>query len=918
MSKAPNSPQVMFSLESRLQELAGAAGCTLQHMSLLDLRRSDVLKSEMRMVKLKDYFDDTGSLRFRGLGLSFAAKQYKETKDTFGSHAENETNARTKQTAFSARAIHLASDALRKDMVYAKERNEEMLRGVDETEKHRVQDVSRRQLESLFNEVPDFERFLCPGVVCWDLLPVGVSREDEARERRIAEKMLAHFGDVHWVEGKRMGWTLFRSEVLLLGETMNVWERASRGNNCPLGMDRPTFCRFVLDCGLIDQKKVPYYWAVSLFDSVTQPIRCCPSKLAWAFAHTGSVAVVANRWALISVMDVILRQHLEHHQKAAFFHQVIHTTRKRLKAYFALHPADELRLREVSGEEGLSDKRLRRNNIGVRPQNSVTPDELESMDMENGTAAMCSGKGSSAQLQSDAAGRERLIMAMLVEPEVLHLVTVHADLFRDLHACYSDEKGHMEFPMFMQFATDFQLSPQLVSSHFLKSGYESSACAEPACSPKVDVVASVSSSDAVPCSLPQVGHGAKQLSRRPSFVKQAPSSSKPGARPAAPQTCQQTAVMRAAPWTSRASTGRPTQRSSKDVASMQLMSAWASDTTVPPVSSERASSKVQGAAPQESAIFGVGAFAELLCRAALVYLGSYGTPMQQNTTGYARVVWLLAYLRCVFEHLSCSWRRRVASGKACTVHSELLTAIDKIEDRHWMMRKTSSQSPPFMVTTLQPLSGVGWTSQGAWNDGQMYHKAPRGSLLATPMLTPSSITLAATRKNPPAPIQEEPVATGDSFARKRRLAVERRRISLNTGELDESSSSDSPTNGTSVKPISCATTSPKHSPHETGELASPEWTMKELFMREAGEPCIVEGRCTLCQRTVHQEDWGNPRCRGCSTVDALAFEHHLFRRMLLPDLTNGRAVQLVARYPTRLKRSDLTPPPRPKGPMGLS
>ena len=46
--------------------------------------------------------------------------------------------------------------------------------------------------------------------------------------------------------------------------------------------------------------------------------------------------------------------------------------------------------------------------------------------------------------------------------------TKHAEVFRGLHACYADESGEMSFPMLLQFANDFHLTPAFASSHFLK------------------------------------------------------------------------------------------------------------------------------------------------------------------------------------------------------------------------------------------------------------------------------------------------------------------------------------------------------------------------------------------------------------------------------------------------------------------
>merc|ERR1712151_1314520 len=50
------------------------------------------------------------------------------------------------------------------------------------------------------------------------------------------------------------------------------------------------------------------------------------------------------------------------------------------------------------------------------------------------------------------------------------------------------------------------------------------------------------------------------------------------------------------------------------------------------------------------------------------------------------------------------------------------------------------------------------------------------------------------------------------------------------------------------------------------------WPIEELLRVEAGQPCIQDGVCVLCCNQVNPRQWGLPRCRGCSIVDAMSFE----------------------------------------------
>ncbi|CAK0800079.1 unnamed protein product, partial [Prorocentrum cordatum] len=62
-------------------------------------------------------------------------------------------------------------------------------------------------------------------------------------------------------------WMFSRDEVCLLLQVAELWSRATRGPRGSRGMDRPTFCRMLLDLGLVDQERVPFFWAAALFDS---------------------------------------------------------------------------------------------------------------------------------------------------------------------------------------------------------------------------------------------------------------------------------------------------------------------------------------------------------------------------------------------------------------------------------------------------------------------------------------------------------------------------------------------------------------------------------------------------------------------------------------------------------------------------
>merc|ERR1719283_4778 len=106
-------------------------------------------------------------------------------------------------------------------------------------------------------------------------------------------------------------------------------------------MDRPTFCRLVLDLGLVDQDRVPYFWAVSLFDEAARPVRCCAANPELAFAHLSPVLPIISKLSLIDIFHTMLK-HLfaDKESKAKFMASLLPIVRYRLPE----HVVDECSL----------------------------------------------------------------------------------------------------------------------------------------------------------------------------------------------------------------------------------------------------------------------------------------------------------------------------------------------------------------------------------------------------------------------------------------------------------------------------------------------------------------------------------------------------------------------------------------------
>jgi len=725
---------------------------------------------------LTDYFDDRGSPRFRRLGLAFAAKQHPQIQGSFGSRMDSHNISNSKKSAlFNARAHHLAADAIEKDAQFGKKRNAELFQTLGEKEKHREEDVKHRQLDMLFSSVPDYAEHQLPGLSSLaSLLPLEADKEDELRERRAAERHNSFFMDPQWIEGTKMDWLLTRKEILRLDQLITTWTRAGRGSNCVMWMDRPSFCRFILDAGLVDEIEVPYFWAVSLFDDLAQPMRICPPDATWA--PTAPVALVVNRWLLMAVFDTILRQHYDEGTKHVFLGMLSTLEKKSLPPALRSPESGETRQRvssdmslalfEEDSEEklnsGLTGAEATKEKKDLAPWLQPPERPVSSLDMKR-----------------EGAVREHLIASLLVEPEVVHMATKYRGVFKELHSCYCDADGHMSFPSLLQFCSDFRLTPSLMSLNLLQATYES--------------VQSV-----------EVKENMLQTSQTE------------------PLSARRKSMRAKKRWSTGCEAGLlPGSRS--------------------PTSLSGASSPVGGSA---SSIFGVGAFTEALCKLGFVHLGFYGNTVQQSTTGYVRMVWLLVYLRNTWASLRESLSRdEVHQGHVAedsegmaneqTPPSRLDTALRRLTVELW-----NSPSPSFSKklrnTVIRPKLGIGHS--GRQEKGFRQPSLPqrdRRSSLGTRSFTKD---FDSTWSLPAGPLF--------SFADKQELALE------------------------------CQ-----------------------------AELCIEKGACRLCDRAADpsfQATWGDARCRGCSIVDALPFDAHPFKPLLREWPGGVRPTALLAELPVDL------------------
>eukprot|EP00930_Biecheleria_cincta_P044627 TRINITY_DN30721_c0_g1_i1.p1 TRINITY_DN30721_c0_g1~~TRINITY_DN30721_c0_g1_i1.p1 ORF type:complete len:1108 (-),score=196.98 TRINITY_DN30721_c0_g1_i1:33-3356(-) len=921
-------------------------------LSQADLRRSAYLKGQLEQMRLTEFFDEQGGPHFQRLGLGFVAKQQKEIGSAFGSQGDllQCTDARRGTIDTQAgivgtsRSYLAAAEAIAKDSLIVEERALFYQSQVKESERAREGDVENARVKHLFIEVPNFEVHAPKPVNLKDLIPSDLGEAREIEERNIVERQGGNFRDPYWTEGSQMGWLFPQPEVMELSQLMDRWAASTRGANLPMGMCRSTFCRFLLDTKLADQKSVPYFWAVQLFDSVAQPVRCCPPNAH--YASTAPVCLMVSRWRLISVLDAIIRQHSD----AMSRYDVLSRIKDKMKELFdgvqkdapnaasstqepiseddespkgtknhedrrdIRQPPNAASLtQEPIPDEDQSPKRTKsREDRKRQPRNAASstrepisdedqsPKDTKSREDLQDKHRNADTEDSGKSIERDSACRDRLLQSMLVEPEVLHLVFVHQEIFRLLYVCYAKDEQHMEFPELLSFCIDFYLIPQFGTESSLKGLYEAALCVE-AC-PQPDIQQSISmnrtsislfrnKANLLRKSIAIGSNGRKLtggLSGRKSPRKRTSSSAVSRSSSVVPQ---------------KSKTVAETESGDKNASSSGL------------------NEDVRLAAPA----FRLNAFIETIVKLAFVHTGFYGNAVQLCSSSYFKVTWLLTYLRCVMSHMHACQDKAAFAGEAPDEQLAAVKALRAVPLDLW-------DRPPILPTVLdmpvmlQPLPGPG------------NRKLPRRRL---------RVQASAPRLRPSKCAEEQSTET---WRRKRRMSMEETMMQHSThkspeavvqksltrdslkSEAGDSSSSEEEEYIGSVPPLEHSSRKSRvahtaflrsksktksqigeklrgdieqveqaHSSHSSHAGHQPEpqqphqglLPLEDLFPVESGQPCFVDGECQLCGRKVFCQgdeksvmdakiqSFGNPHCRGCSLVDAISLQRHPFARLLV-------------------------------------
>lgn len=484
--RSARTPRGGLSTDSRSQELEGhirqAYGQSTESIRLWDVLRNPNLKEDLAELPLTDYFNEKGAPLFGGLSLSFAAKQTTELNSSFGNWVEERPKARgLEKKPMSARSYFLACEAVEKDIEMGRQRVDEAMKALGDQNRCNADEVRQRQLQVIFGDTNVLERTL-PSNVQRKYLQCQEALVGDERENKLAfERHNQNMNDQFWRVGTQIDCIFTQKEALVVAKICSMWTRATHGPSHMPGMDRPTFCRMLLDLGLIDQDKVPYHWAVSLFDEAAKPLRCGPPQppvseaLLYAVPQQRVLLVISD-WHLVVILSMLVRQLLGEASKRKFIASLLPVARLKLPAH-------------VWHENGVTDSLIRRLGAGCEGTEDELMQELQArsaMSSEQRAASPVTlGHSARADLDWCASAsdmrrldieREQLLRAMMVEPEVLHLLAQHENFFVALHRNYSGDAPHLSRDDFLQLCQDFRLTPVHASPTTVAQVYSSVLC----------------------------------------------------------------------------------------------------------------------------------------------------------------------------------------------------------------------------------------------------------------------------------------------------------------------------------------------------------------------------------------------------------------------------------------------------------
>ncbi|CAK9109720.1 unnamed protein product [Durusdinium trenchii] len=632
-----------------------SAPAAAEAVSAFDIFEKEELGEKMKSLSLKDHFDSFGKARFHHLGLTFAAKQLMpQQMARYGSVCQVPHTARKGDK--SAKAFIMSQDQKRWN-----EHTQKILDAIQEQDRQKDTDVKERQVAILFSELPSFWPLL-PSSVAPDSLEGELHREEDPQMRPAAVRQNRLL-----LEPQTL-WRFRRNEVLVLVQVLKSWTLASwPKGGAEMGMDRASFCRFILDVGLADQRKVPFFWAVHLFDSCAKWMRYC--AVDDPMPETAPLLQVVTWWELFPIVDALAQQHFR-------------TTASNLRLKFIEQVAEIARFFVPSFAQkviniGREYLELMLQGVGVEEEEKAPEEEISSRGVSKSRIVRVNSEKASGKVQLsilDDAQRQRM-RSLLAEPEVLQLLWQHEEVFKGLHRSYCDDRGHISFASMVQLCSDFGLAPRLISLHALRKIYESLECLEVEVDADLERDSSLSMGKAKSHNPSRAG-GIRQGRRSSMSVSSGASNANTGgSSPSARRSSISDAKKRATviafekkPDLGTSSMGTssvPTHSTSFGRRRGSIQAAMAFGSTAQERSGlvlpwEVISLRLREAARAEptSGFLKVPALMEMLCKVAYTYLGCYGNMQQRSMSTLLQTVWLLTYLRFGVESLRSSLQRR--------------------------------------------------------------------------------------------------------------------------------------------------------------------------------------------------------------------------------------------------------------------
>mmetsp|Transcript_75699 Transcript_75699/g.133665 ORF Transcript_75699/g.133665 Transcript_75699/m.133665 type:complete len:949 (-) Transcript_75699:88-2934(-) len=857
-----------------------------QALMASDLHKSE-LREEMSSLKLGDYFDVCGKPHFTRLGLTFAAKQMLPSEGlrsctSVAKELKRSAKDEDPSGLRGAKAFIQAQEAVSRDMTAWKAKADEYIRSIPEDQRYNEEEVKQRQSDIYFSEVPGYVPFL-PAAVRNMTLEGPIDSEEETRSRFSAGRANTFFEERGWSAGFFMSWTLRRPEVLALSDACKLWSVASWGaGGAQIGMDRSTFCRFLFDVGLVDQNKVPYFWAVSLFDQMSFNMRCC--KLEDNASQLAPLLPVVNRWELISILDTIIKQHFGTvitGPKTQFLTSLLDIAEYRLpvhvfreaninKETWAASLRGETTLEEEESKETPSPRqgsRFRRaDSIATvrRPTQQRRTSMLDALYIE----------------QEDTYRFQRL-RCLLTEPEVLQLLWQHEEVFRRLHKAYADEEGgSMSFSAVAQLCSDLWLAPTLVTAHGLKKMYESVECV---------VVQKI---EKTPAQLL-----AEKLTELTQQAAKKEESQRMSSESIAPKkgTGKRGSVMP----TRRRSMGSIAAALGEDMPSRQssIPSSPSGNKRDGTADSRRTSLRPSSSLSKDNSDSGsrrgsirpsrrisqiLREKSSLLKPRGTMLAGLVASEPDETSlksSSFFDVVRKASYTHVPRWPMSFPWQGIMSLLENKDLKEDLCKAVFGHE------------------AVMELISKLGFAHLSFY--GNMQQRSMTGFMQSVWILTYLRFILQSLRKS----LDKRGL---DAEAEEKQFGALSRAVRSITPDLFElgkppiHKGEDNPQQPTFRETV-------PSTPEGLGLLSSRE---RRPRSQKVGSPFVENGTCKVCQLAVDADGWGNLRCYGCSRLDSLALARHPLSPLLFDRQLDEKPEALAApTAATRARRRSLSPPP---------